>query len=518
MRIAASVLVVDDSALHRKQMASLLQRQGYDAKLAASASEAFRLLLRESVFLVIASAKMPRWQAFAMAKQMKEAPRLQHIPFFLIMPRTIRNPKVEGFLEKYVDETFVQPIQVAPFLEKVDGHARRVPDPVAPKPSLPENRAGALPGAPKNRAGALPGAPKEGSTPFSPPSRTEAPLSPLSPASSLAMRPSPPVTEAAASPAEAGERESRTMIAELEAEANRQLLGVLRGSRAPVEHTVDADQGGYLNYFGFRFRPFSNTPDDRFYYSSSEHSKALLRLSYVVENMEGLATLIGNIGAGKTTLARRLLASLDPDEFEAALMVIVHSSVTPDWLLHRVSTELGVINAPKDKLQLIGELYRRLIEIHQEGRRAVILIDEAQMLQTRALMEELRGLLNLEVPGKKLLTFVLFGLSSLDDVLNLDPPLRQRVAIRYRLLSFDRPTVADYVMHRMRIAGVDEELFATEALDLIYAKSHGIPRLINTLCNNCLLEAYLGGEELVSRELVVTVCDSLLLEAAVTEP
>ena len=267
----------------------------------------------------------------------------------------------------------------------------------------------------------------------------------------------------------------------------------------------------YLAFYGFRIKPFSNTPDERFFYSSYQHSQALLRLTYAVENMEGLAVLTGTIGAGKTTLARRLLATLDPDEYEAALMVVIHSTVTPDWLLNRISVELGVEEPPEDKLQLIGRLYQRLVEIFKMGKKAVILIDEAQMLQGREVMEELRGLLNLEVPGRKLLTFILFGLPSLEQCLALDEPLRQRVAVRYGLGSLDRSTMADYIEYRMRVAGVSEQLFEKDALDLLFQYSRGIPRVVNTICNNCLLEGYLQKRRKIPGGLVLAVCNNLHL-------
>ncbi|HEY1098764.1 MAG TPA: AAA family ATPase, partial [Myxococcota bacterium] len=156
-----------------------------------------------------------------------------------------------------------------------------------------------------------------------------------------------------------------------------------------------------------------------------------------------------------------------------------------------------------------GQLYQRLVAIYESGKKAVVLIDEAQMLQTRELMEELRGLLNLEVPERKLLTFVLFGLPEIESNLLLDPPLAQRVALRVRLSSFDRDATEAYVKHRLRLAGAQRMLFDPTAIDVIHAYSHGIPRVINTLGDNALFEAFLARRKDVDGELMKKVAANL---------
>src|SRR5689334_23554384 len=117
-----------------------------------------------------------------------------------------------------------------------------------------------------------------------------------------------------------------------------------------------------------------------------------MRLTHAVSGMKGLAILVGDIGAGKTTLARRMLDSLPEEEYEAALFVIIHSGVTASWLLRRIALQLGVENPAQEKLALLSQLYQRLVQIHEQGRKAVVLIDEAQMLAARGLMEAFRVL------------------------------------------------------------------------------------------------------------------------------
>src|SRR3954454_7021814 len=222
--------------------------------------------------------------------------------------------------------------------------------------------------------------------------------------------------------------------------------------RARTARSVSCDERSetvnYLDYYELAQEPFSNAPVSRFYFNSPQHSQALVRLTHICAQMKGLGILVGDIGAGKTTLARRLLDSLPEAEYEAALLVIIHSGVTASWLLKRIALQLGVDAPSEDKLTLLGQLYQRLVRIYEAGKKAVVLIDEAQMLDTRELMEEFRGLLNLEVPERKLLSFVFFGLPEIEDHLRIDLPLAQRVALRVRLEPFDLQATDAYIRHR----------------------------------------------------------------------
>jgi type II secretory pathway predicted ATPase ExeA len=270
----------------------------------------------------------------------------------------------------------------------------------------------------------------------------------------------------------------------------------------------------YEEYFRLREQPFSNAPDARYYFDSSHHREALLRLKHAARTNVGLAVLVGDIGAGKTTLARHLLDDLDEREFESALLVVVHSSITAEWLLRKIAAQLGVEEVPADKVEILAAIYHRLLAIKEEGRKAVVLIDEAQMLQSRELMEEFRGLLNLELPTHKLVTFIFFGLQSLDQTLALDEPLRQRVALRYRLSAMDEDSTAAYIRHRLRVAGADDrEIFRPEAVALIHRYARGIPRLINVICDNSLFEAYLVRKESIDAAVVEGVAGDLGLKA-----
>ena len=268
----------------------------------------------------------------------------------------------------------------------------------------------------------------------------------------------------------------------------------------------------YLDYFELTQEPFSNAPVSRFYYNSTQHSQALTRLMHAVSYMKGLSILVGDIGAGKTTLARRMLDSLPESEYEAALLVIIHSGITANWLLRRIALQLGVESPAQEKLALLSQLYQRLLQIYESGKKAVVLIDEAQMLETREIMEEFRGLLNLEVPERKLISFVFFGLPEIEKNLKLDPPLAQRVALRYKLEPFTAESTEAYVKHRLRLAGCPRLPFTPEALLAVHQHSGGTPRVINTLCDNALFEAFLAREEMVDEALVHRIGQNLGLQ------
>ncbi len=265
-----------------------------------------------------------------------------------------------------------------------------------------------------------------------------------------------------------------------------------------------------LDFFGLKESPFSITIDSRFFFNSQQHAEALVRLKFAVENMKGLAVVVGDIGTGKTTLATRLLEELESEEYEAALLIVIHKAIPSEWMLRKIALQLEVPEPGEKKTELLTQLYLRLEEIFESGKKAVVLIDEAQMLQSQELMEDFRGLLNVEMSGRKAVTFVLFGLPELDKVLSLDRPLQQRVAIRYQLNALNAPATEAYVNYRVHIAGGTNSLFAPDSFPVICQYSGGTPRLINTLCDNALLEAYLRKQERIDAALIHDVARDLM--------
>ncbi len=266
----------------------------------------------------------------------------------------------------------------------------------------------------------------------------------------------------------------------------------------------------FLEFYSLREHPFSNVVDSRFYYNSLQHSNALVKLKHAIDAKRGLSVVVGDIGSGKTTLARRLLEELDESLYEAALLVIIHSSVSSEWLLKKFALQLGLEDvSDNSKVELLGQLFRRLQDIHEEGKTAVVLMDEVQMLNSREIMEEFRGLLNMEMHEGKMINFIFFGLTELDEVLKLDEPLKQRVALRISLKSFAEEDSRDYIQHRLKVAGCERHIFNDDAVKAISRYSNGLPRLINTICDNALLEGFLVKAVQINDDIIRTVAVDL---------
>jgi len=269
----------------------------------------------------------------------------------------------------------------------------------------------------------------------------------------------------------------------------------------------------YKTFFNLNAEPFSNAPATHLFYANKQHESILEKLYYAADSMKGLAVVVGNAGSGKTMLARRLLNRLQGESFKAALMVIVHSEISASWLLQRIALQMGVQKPSNDKLTLLSQLYRKLMQIKESGKKAVILIDEAQMLKSVEIMEEFRGLLNLEVPGHKLISFVFFGLPELDNCLKLDQPLKQRVSLRQELSYLDQQSTCEYIKHRLKLCGSSEEVFTSEALEIIFHFSNGTPRLINTICDNALFEAHLQKQTPIEPSIIEQIVEELSLDS-----
>lgn len=274
----------------------------------------------------------------------------------------------------------------------------------------------------------------------------------------------------------------------------------------------------YLQYFRLSAEPFGHAPAQDAYYASSAHTRVVDRLLWAVEGMRGLAVVSGDVGYGKTSIARRLMSLLPSQEYHSVMVVMVHAGVKPEWLLAHIARQVGVESVGDNKLELIGRIYAQLEHLHGQGRKVVLLLDEAQMLTGRPMMEELRGLLNLEMPGKKLLSMVLFGLPEVFENIYLDKPLAQRLALRCELQPFEEAETRAYLHHRLAVVGAKRSIFANAASRFIHQASGGVPRLINVIADNALLEMFFARHTSASYELLSSVCKELGLEVPPNEP
>lgn len=245
----------------------------------------------------------------------------------------------------------------------------------------------------------------------------------------------------------------------------------------------------YADFFGLNEKPFSITPDPRYLYLSPRHADALAHLLYGISESGGFIQLTGEVGTGKTTLIRSVLEQL-PAKAEVAL--ILNPRLSPEELLQSICEELR-IGLPEDRSAkaLVDTLNAELLRANAEGRRIVLIIDEAQTLRPE-LIEQVRLLTNLETPKQKLLQIILIGQPELREMLGR-PEMRQvaqRVTGRYHLEPLSAQETAAYVRHRLRVAGAQREIFKRGALGRLYKDSGGVPRLINVVADRALLAAY----------------------------
>lgn len=256
----------------------------------------------------------------------------------------------------------------------------------------------------------------------------------------------------------------------------------------------------YEGFYGFREKPFSLTPDPAFLYLGKTHGVGLTMLRYGMGNRAGITVLTGEIGAGKTTLIRRLLDELD-DDVEVGLISNTHESFGS--LLHWVLTSFGIDAAADDKATLHDEFGRFLIENYARGKRTVLIVDEAQNLAPTTL-EELRLLNNINADKDQVLQLVLVGQPELRSTLRL-PELQQfvqRIEVDYHLAPLTAESTDDYIRHRLAAAGGNPDLFESAARRFIHYVCDGVPRLINSLCDTALVYAFADGAEQIDGEMV----------------
>ena len=259
----------------------------------------------------------------------------------------------------------------------------------------------------------------------------------------------------------------------------------------------------YLRFFGLNEKPFAITPDPRYLYLSERHAEALAHLLYGINESGGFIQLTGEVGTGKTTVVRTLLSRVP---HHADVAVILNPRVTPVEFLLTICEELGlgIAEADRDSVkQMVDALNRRLLSAHADGRRIIVIVDEAQNLSAEVL-EQVRLLTNLETPTQKLLQIILIGQPELRELLDRTDlrQLAQRITGRYHLEPLSREETLGYVRHRLRVAGAPEDIFTPSALAEVHRLAAGIPRVINVTCDRALLGAYTEETRKVTSSLV----------------
>jgi MSHA biogenesis protein MshM len=257
----------------------------------------------------------------------------------------------------------------------------------------------------------------------------------------------------------------------------------------------------YLKHFGLRELPFGITPDTSYFFACRSVREALNTLLIAAANGEGFIKITGEVGTGKTLLCRKFLSTLGPNWVSA---YIPNPNLEPRSLLFALADELGAGGERVESHRLEKDLMQRLLDIARQGKRVVLCMDETQAMPLSTL-ETVRLLTNLETEKRKLMQVILFGQPELDRKLASDSvrQLRQRITFQYTLKALTRNEVADYVAHRLTIAGYSgSALFTGGALRAMHLASRGIPRLVNILAHKSLLVVYGEGSREVQRDHV----------------
>jgi general secretion pathway protein A len=264
----------------------------------------------------------------------------------------------------------------------------------------------------------------------------------------------------------------------------------------------------YLEFYGLAEKPFATTPDPRFLFLTQQHRDALARLTYGVQEKKGFVVLTGEVGTGKTTLVRTLLTQLDPT---IAVAFVFNSTLPFEGLLDHVLQDFGVSDPGTTLAQRLLALNHFLVERSRKGFQTLLVVDEAQHLSVENL-EQLRLLSNFETASDKLVQILLVGQPELEAKLEL-PSLRQlaqRIELRIDISPLSGAEMSDYIRARLRTAGArDDNIFTGNAPALIAEATGGVPRLINILCDHCLLIGYADQKRRIGGDTVREALESL---------
>ncbi len=274
----------------------------------------------------------------------------------------------------------------------------------------------------------------------------------------------------------------------------------------------------YEAFFGLRGKPFQLNPDPDFFFGSRGHKRAMAYLDYGLHQGEGFIVITGEVGAGKTTLLRNLLRRIPSETVSAAQ--IVSTQVDADDLLRLVAAGFGIDHAQLDKSTLLTRLEDHFRTLHADGRRALLIVDEAQNLTPRA-VEELRMLSNFQIGPHSLVQSFLVGQPEFRDIMQRPEmrQLRQRVIASYHLGPLSAPETQAYVEHRLRHVGwADDPQFDAGAFERIHEHTGGVPRRINTLCDRVLLATFLGESHRITAADIDEVAAELIDELGFAGP
>jgi type II secretory pathway predicted ATPase ExeA len=255
----------------------------------------------------------------------------------------------------------------------------------------------------------------------------------------------------------------------------------------------------HLQHFGLSEDPFRNEPRLRTCLALEPGRDALAKLERGLRQTRGLLVVIGEYGSGKTVVVRQLLENLEEEVFEASMLVVLNGAADTQWMLTRFAKQLGVEDPDPNRDALLAQVYEQLAITREDGRHAVLIIDDAHLLASGQTLSEVCGLLKLEYEERRLFSLVLTGDGVLDAALMADPALAHSVEVRVQMGRLDAAGVAQYVGQRVRQAGGHPAIFESAAVSALHELGEGLPGRMNTLADNAIFAAFLCKRDRVTR-------------------
>ena len=260
----------------------------------------------------------------------------------------------------------------------------------------------------------------------------------------------------------------------------------------------------YKEYWKLKESPFEANPDPKFFYKSSMHEEALIRLLYVVSGTnKGAALLTGEVGSGKT-LSCKIFSQMIKNEKTVFFPMPFNSEIE---FLKEIFYQLKIEMPSDQKVDLVRRLNEELIHNFQSGKKTIVVMDECQAIQNLQVFDELRLLLNLQYNNQFLLTLIFVGQPELREMIKKIPQLNQRIAVRYHIANLSLQDTINYIVFRLKVAGLTRGIFTREAIELIFEFTTGVPRKVNNICDLCLLTGYGLKSEIINTKIVSKILE-----------
>ena len=272
----------------------------------------------------------------------------------------------------------------------------------------------------------------------------------------------------------------------------------------------------YESWYGLREKPFRKTPDPRYLFLNEAYEEALEQLLYAVEERD-LALLTGEVGSGKTLLSRALIDRLG-DRYEVGM--ILNPRLSPRQFLRTVAAEIGVGEPRFHAADLLEQIHDRLLELDEAKHPALLIVDEAHLIPSKATFEEVRLLTNFQLDDRNLVAIVLIGQPELRERLQHRAyrALTQRIGAQFHLTPLSEEDTASYLRHRVRVAGGQRELFTNDAIQVLHRASGGLPRVLNHLATQALLEGLAKGAARIDEQIATAAAQGQFLPELALEP